>query len=159
MNSGRWYTPRGQPRVIRHGRGGQPLAQFAGLSLVRNPLKTWNENVLPYWVHRKWCWRGTSQVLSLRVKQLKAMRRSLPWVQKCKLVMKTCLPNIKLLDNPPTKKEAAQLAPEFPIAVNLAPMPGGSVLQGVCVVSNSLLPQVVFASTPGPLHLEEITSL
>ena len=74
--------------------------------------------------------------------------------------MKTCLLNIKQFDDPPTKKcKAAQLAPEFHIAVNLAPMLGGSILQGGCVVSSSLLLQVVSASAPGPLHLGEVTSL
>ena len=86
--------------------------------------------------------------------------QSLPWVQKHKLATKTCLPNIKQFDDPPTKKhKVAQPALEFHIAVNLAPTLGGSALQGACVVSSSLLPQVVSASTPGPLHLGEVTSL
>ena len=88
------------------------------------------------------------------------MGKSLPWVQKRKLATKTCPPNIKQFDDPPTKKrKAAQPAPEFHIAVNLAPTQGGSALQGACVVSSSPLPQVVSASAPGPLRLGEVTSL
>ena len=88
------------------------------------------------------------------------MGKSLPWVQKRKLAMKTCPLNIKQFDDPPTKKrKAAQPAPEFHIAVNLAPTQGGSALQGACVVSSSPLPQVVSASAPGPLRLGEVTSL
>ena len=88
------------------------------------------------------------------------MGKSLPWVQKRKLAMKTCPLNIKQFDDPPTKKrKVAQPAPEFHIAVNLAPMQGGSALQGACVVSSSPLPQVASASAPGPLHLGEVTSL
>ena len=86
------------------------------------------------------------------------MGKSLPWVQKRKLATKTCPPNIKMLDDPPTKKhKAAQPAPEFHIAVKLAPTPGGSALRGERVVSNSSLPQVALASTPGPFDLEEVT--
>ena len=88
------------------------------------------------------------------------MGKNLPCVQKRKLATKTCPPNAKRFDDPPTKKpKVAQPAPEFHIAVNLAPTLGGSALQGACVVSNSPLPQVASASAPGPLRLGEITSL
>jgi hypothetical protein len=87
------------------------------------------------------------------------MGKNLPRGQKRGLATKTCPPNIKQFDVPPTKKaKAAQLAPEFHIAVNLAPTPGGPALQATCVVSDSPFPQAASASAPGPSHLE-VTSL
>ena len=88
------------------------------------------------------------------------MNKSLPWFQQHGLATKSCLPNIKLFDDPPTKKhKAAHAVPEFHVAVNLVPTLGGPALQGMCVVSNSPYLQVALASVPGHWHLEEVTKL
>ena len=72
--------------------------------------------------------------------------------------MKTCLPNIRKFDDPPAKKaKVAKAAPEFHIAVNLAPTPGGPPVQGMCIVSSTPFP--VSTSTPGPSLIEEVSSL
>ncbi|KAN0138027.1 hypothetical protein V8E53_004162 [Lactarius tabidus] len=56
----------------------------------------------------------------------------------CGLATKTCPPNIKSLDYPPTKKvRTAKAAPEFHIAVNLAPTLGGGAL---CCKGHALCP-------------------
>ena len=71
-------------------------------------------------------------------------------------------PNIKQLDFPPTKKNrTANAAPEFHIAVNLAPTPGAEApaLQGTCVVSNSQNPQPRSVATPGPSRLENVDDI
>ena len=53
------------------------------------------------------------------------------------------------------------LAPEFHIAVNLAPTQGvrGPALLGTCVVSDSPIPQVGSASAPGLLRLEQAANV
>ena len=76
-----------------------------------------------------------------------------------KLATKFFPPNIKQLNYPPMKKNRmAQTAPEFHIAVNLAPTPGVGVpaLQGTCIVSNSRAKQPESASAPGPSRLEQV---
>ncbi|KAN0138816.1 hypothetical protein V8E53_003204 [Lactarius tabidus] len=76
----------------------------------------------------------------------------------CGLATKTCPPNIKSLDYPPTKKvRTAKAAPEFHIEVNLAPTLGGGALalQGTCIVSDSQVLQLGLASASGCSCLEE----
>ena len=83
-------------------------------------------------------------------------------IQKRKLATKFCPPNIKQLDYPPAKKSrTAQAAPEFHIAVNLAPTAGVGVpaLQGTCVVSNSQVLQPGSSSAPGPSRVEEVADV
>ena len=87
-----------------------------------------------------------------------ATRNAYLWAQASGLATPTCPPNIKKLDYPPTKKP--KRAPEFHIAVNLAPTPGGGpALQGTCIVSDSSLPQAGSASAPGPAVRLELTGL
>jgi hypothetical protein len=91
-----------------------------------------------------------------------ATTKDLLWVQTRGLATKSCPPNIKQLDYPPTKKtRTAQAAPEFHIAVNLAPNPGAGVpaLQGTCIVSDSQIRRPASPAAPGPLRLEEVADL
>ena len=50
--------------------------------------------------------------------------------------MKTCPLNVKKFDHPPTKKvKVVKQAPEFLVAQNVAPTPGGPLVQRMRVVS------------------------
>jgi hypothetical protein len=71
-------------------------------------------------------------------------------------------PNVEKLDPPPTKKpRGAKLTPDVHIALNfaLAPGVGGAPIQGSYVVSDSPIPQLRSAPTPGPSRHDNVAAL